>query len=144
MKTVGTAVEIAGGTIFRCDEAALGGGTTITVRDLFFNVPVRQEIPAVGADRDRAYRISDHALQFGHPGKSFVLRHNNRTAGRDAGCHLARTGVSGLREPILDDLVDLGDQGRDLKLPVDGGEDGESIARRFRYGDSSAAPKFKK
>src|SRR5487761_1096254 len=30
---VGTAVEIAGGKILRCDEAALAGGTTITVRD---------------------------------------------------------------------------------------------------------------
>src|SRR5258707_14116755 len=29
---VGTAVEIAGGKIIRCDEAAFAGGTTITVR----------------------------------------------------------------------------------------------------------------
>src|SRR5947209_16971468 len=29
----GTAVEIAGGKILRCDEAALARGTTITVRD---------------------------------------------------------------------------------------------------------------
>src|SRR5271168_357858 len=36
---VGTAVEIAGGKILRCDEAAFAPGTTISVRDLFFNVP---------------------------------------------------------------------------------------------------------
>src|ERR1700733_4107855 len=35
---VGTAVEIAGGKLLRCDEAALATGTTITVRDLFYNV----------------------------------------------------------------------------------------------------------
>src|ERR1700687_851562 len=35
----GTGVEIAGGKILRCDEIARGGGTTIAVRDLFFNVP---------------------------------------------------------------------------------------------------------
>jgi DNA mismatch repair protein MutL len=33
----GTAVEIAGGKLLRVDEAALAEGTTITVRDLFFN-----------------------------------------------------------------------------------------------------------
>ncbi len=36
---VGTVVEIAGGTLLRCDEAAFARGTTITVRDLFYNVP---------------------------------------------------------------------------------------------------------
>src|SRR5271155_4242812 len=35
---VGTVVEIAGGKMFRVEELAHPGGTTITVRDLFFNV----------------------------------------------------------------------------------------------------------
>src|SRR5262245_35946313 len=39
----GTVVELAGGRLLRCDDAALGGGTTITVRDLFFNVPARKK-----------------------------------------------------------------------------------------------------
>src|SRR6201987_5641317 len=39
----GTAVEIAGGKLLRCDEAALAAGTKITVRDLFFNVPARKK-----------------------------------------------------------------------------------------------------
>src|ERR671926_1965449 len=40
-ETAGTRVEIAGGKMLRCEEAALGGGTVITVRDLFYNVPAR-------------------------------------------------------------------------------------------------------
>jgi DNA mismatch repair protein MutL len=39
----GTLVEIAGGSITRVEEAGLPSGTTITVRDLFFNTPARRK-----------------------------------------------------------------------------------------------------
>src|SRR5258708_10354179 len=42
-ETTGTRVEIAGGRILKCDEAALAGGTIVAVRDLFFNVPARKK-----------------------------------------------------------------------------------------------------
>ena len=42
-ETTGTRIEIAGGKMLRCEEAALGGGTAITVRDLFYNVPARKK-----------------------------------------------------------------------------------------------------
>src|SRR5882762_3496997 len=42
-ETTGTRIEIAGGKMLRCDEVALASGTTITVRDLFFNVPARKK-----------------------------------------------------------------------------------------------------
>src|SRR5204863_114778 len=42
-ETTGTRIEIAGGKMLRCEEAALGGGTCITVRDLFYNVPARKK-----------------------------------------------------------------------------------------------------
>ena len=39
----GTLVEIAGGKIIRVDPAGLPAGTTITIRDLFFNTPARRK-----------------------------------------------------------------------------------------------------
>jgi DNA mismatch repair protein MutL len=40
---VGTRMEIAGGKILHVDDAALPRGTTIIVRDLFFNTPARRK-----------------------------------------------------------------------------------------------------
>ncbi|MCU1318911.1 MAG: mismatch repair protein MutL [Edaphobacter sp.] len=39
----GTLVEIAGGNILRVEDAGLPTGTTITIRDLFFNTPARRK-----------------------------------------------------------------------------------------------------
>jgi DNA mismatch repair protein MutL len=39
----GTLVEIAGGNILRVEDAGLPAGTTITIRDLFFNTPARRK-----------------------------------------------------------------------------------------------------
>ena len=39
----GTHVEIAGGNIVRVEDAGLPIGTTITIRDLFFNTPARRK-----------------------------------------------------------------------------------------------------
>ena len=39
----GTLVEIAGGNILRVDPAGLPVGTTLTIRDLFFNTPARRK-----------------------------------------------------------------------------------------------------
>ena len=40
---MGTVVEIAGGDLLRVEDAGLPVGTTITVRDLFFNTPARRK-----------------------------------------------------------------------------------------------------
>ena len=41
--TTGTLVEISGGNILRVDSAGLPVGTTLTIRDLFFNTPARRK-----------------------------------------------------------------------------------------------------
>src|SRR3979490_1428939 len=40
---IGTRVEIAGGKLLTCEEIARTRGTTITIRDLFYNVPARKK-----------------------------------------------------------------------------------------------------
>jgi DNA mismatch repair protein MutL len=42
-EAAGTAVEIAGGKILRVEDAGLAVGTTIAVRDLFYNTPARRK-----------------------------------------------------------------------------------------------------
>jgi DNA mismatch repair protein MutL len=140
---VGTAVEIAGGTLLRCDEAALARGTTITVRDLFYNVPARKKF--LRSDQTEIAHIASLVTHYSlaHPSKSFVLRHN--------GVELLNvTPVGALRErvfqvfgsQILDDLLDLGDHGRDLPLPAEEGE--EPMKRRFRLRGFVSGPQVQK
>src|ERR1700674_3318842 len=76
-ETTGTAVELAGGKLLRCDEAALAQGTTITVRDLFFNVPARKKF--LRTDQTEIAHIASLVTHYSlaHPSRSFLLRHNN-------------------------------------------------------------------
>jgi len=144
---VGTAVEIAGGKILRCDEAALPVGTAITVRDLFYNVPARKKF--LRSDQTEIAHIASLMTHYSlaHSGKSFLLRHNNSEL-------LSVTPVATLRERVfqvfgsqmLDDLVDLGDQQRDLKMPVSrqDGDEAEVIERRFRLRGFVSGPQVQK
>jgi DNA mismatch repair protein MutL len=50
---IGTVVEIAGGKILRCDDAALPVGTAITVRDLFTTSPPARNSSARTRSRSR-------------------------------------------------------------------------------------------
>ena len=43
LEDAGTVIEISGGNILRADPAGVPVGTTITVRDLFFNTPARRK-----------------------------------------------------------------------------------------------------
>ncbi len=139
----GTAVEFAGGKLLRCDEAALGAGTVITIRDLFFNVPARKKF--LRSEQTEIAHIASLVTHYSlaHPGKTFLLRHNNAEL-------LNVTPVATLRErvfqvfgsQILDDLVDLGDRNRDLNMPME--PDEPPLTRRFRLRGFVSGPQVQK
>ncbi|MXZ34048.1 MAG: DNA mismatch repair endonuclease MutL [Acidobacteria bacterium] len=70
---VGTAVEIAGSRMVRVREIARAVGTTLTVRDLFFNVPARKKF--LRADRTELGHVVNVVTQYAlaHPEGRFAL-----------------------------------------------------------------------
>ncbi len=114
----GTAVEIAGGKLLRCDEIARPVGTTISVRDLFYNIPARKKF--LRSDQTELAHIGSLVTHYslGHANKRFELHHEGRTL-------LSVSPVSSLRErafqvfgsEITQDLIDVGPKVLDLQLP---------------------------
>ena len=69
----GTLVEIAGGNILRVEEAGLPAGTTITIRDLFFNTPARRKF--LKSEQTELSHIAALVTHYAlaHPTKHFEL-----------------------------------------------------------------------
>jgi DNA mismatch repair protein MutL len=115
----GAAVEIAGGKLLRCDEIARPVGTTITVRDLFFNVPARKKF--LRSDQTELAHIGSLVTHYslGHANKRFELYHEGREL-------LNVTPVASLRDrafqvfgsQAMNDLVDLEPQTFEITLPL--------------------------
>src|ERR1700684_873200 len=69
----GTVIEINGGKIFRVDEAGLPAGTSITIRDLFFNTPARKKfLKAESTELSHIASLVTH-YALAHPDKHFEL-----------------------------------------------------------------------
>jgi len=69
----GTIVEIAGGKIFRVEEAGLPAGTSITIRDLFFNTPARKKfLKAESTELSHIASLVTH-YSLAHPHRHFEL-----------------------------------------------------------------------
>lgn len=70
---VGTAMEIAGGSLLRVEDAGLPTGTTIAVRDLFFNTPARRKfLRSEQTELGHVAALVTH-YALAHPGKHFEL-----------------------------------------------------------------------
>ncbi|MGC1438574.1 MAG: DNA mismatch repair endonuclease MutL, partial [Terriglobales bacterium] len=69
----GTVVEINGGKIFKVQEAGLPAGTSITIRDLFFNTPARKKfLKAESTELSHIASLVTH-YALAHPDKHFEL-----------------------------------------------------------------------
>jgi DNA mismatch repair protein MutL len=69
----GTLVEINGGKIFRVEEAGLPLGTSVTVRDLFFNTPARKKfLRSESTELSHIASLVTH-YALAHPDKHFEL-----------------------------------------------------------------------
>jgi DNA mismatch repair protein MutL len=152
----GTRIEIAGGKMLRCEEEALGSGTVITVRDLFYNVPARKKF--LRTEPTELAHIASLVTHYSlaHPAKSFRL-----TSGATE--LLAVTPVATMKErvyqvfgsQVLDDLVEIGVRERDLFLPPPSVPPSQAIAeyrsepdeppvRRFRLSGFFSRPQVQK
>jgi DNA mismatch repair protein MutL len=70
---VGTMLEIAGGNMLRVEDAGLPAGTTIAVRDLFFNTPARRKfLRSEQTELGHVAALVTH-YALAHPGKHFEL-----------------------------------------------------------------------
>lgn len=140
----GTSIEIAGGKLLRCDEAAGGTGTTITVRDLFFNVPARKKF--LRTEQTELAHIASLVTHYSlaHPDKTFRLT----SGGNEL---LSVTPVRTLRERVyqvfggdtLDELIEIAGRERELRLPPPYVPPGEAIAEFRREPDENELKIFR-
>ena len=69
----GTRIEIAGGKLLVCEDAGAPAGTTITVRDLFFNTPARRKfLKSENTELAHVTALVTH-YALAHPDKHFEL-----------------------------------------------------------------------
>ena len=72
-ETAGTVIEINGGKMSRVEEAGLPQGTSITVRDLFFNTPARKKfLKSESTELSHIASLVTH-YALAHPDKHFEL-----------------------------------------------------------------------
>ena len=72
-EAAGTIIEINGGKIFKVEEAGLPAGTSIAVRDLFFNIPARKKfLKAESTELSHIASLVTH-YALAHPDKHFEL-----------------------------------------------------------------------
>src|SRR6202007_399867 len=69
----GSSIEIGGGNILRVDEAGLPPGTTIAVRDLFYNTPARRKF--LKSEQTELAHIAALVTHYAlaHPSRHFEL-----------------------------------------------------------------------
>lgn len=77
--SLGTMIMVDGGKIISCSSAARSPGTTIEVKNLFFNVPVRKKfLKSPTVDTNEILKMIS-LIALGHPRVKFQLISDNKT-----------------------------------------------------------------
>jgi DNA mismatch repair protein MutL len=73
VEEIGTEVEIAGGNILRVEDSGAPGGTTIVIRDLFYNTPARRKF--LKSEQTELAHIAALVTHYAlaHPDRHFEL-----------------------------------------------------------------------
>ena len=111
--SAGTRITLEGGAVAGRENQARARGTTITVRDLFRNVPARLKfLKSLPTENSHiANVVSQYALAF--PGVAFALSVNGKSTLNTSG-----------RGRLLDSIIDVyGVEMAGKMLPLDGAED---------------------
>ena len=116
-QTVGSRYRIEGGTEIGLEEVGAPEGTTIVMRDLFYNTPVRRKF-LKSAATEGAY-ISDlmQRLALSHPDVSFRLIVNGQTKLHTAGSHNLKDIIySAFGRDVAANLIPVEAQGNILSV----------------------------
>ncbi|HZP02320.1 MAG TPA: DNA mismatch repair endonuclease MutL [Terriglobia bacterium] len=145
----GTRVEIAGGRLRDVKEMAWAGGTSLEVRDLFFNTPARRKfLKSESTELGHIATLATH-YALAHPEKSFRLSSLTNEI-------LSVAPVSGYRERVyqvlggqlLDQLIEIGPVERRIlqPLPADGsaGDETEEEAATLRLSGFVSRPEVQR
>lgn len=107
-ETIGTRIDIVGGIIQDVVEAGTAAGTTVTIKDLFFNTPARRKfLKTIGTEGAQIHDIVGK-IALSHPGVTFKLINHERlvlsTPGTD---DLVETAASLYGHKIQPDLLPI-------------------------------------
>lgn len=143
-ESTGTRVEIAGGKLISVEEFAYPGGTAISIRDLFFNVPARKKF--LRSEQTELAHIASLVTHYSlaHCDKAFSLYHGAREL-------LKVMPVEGLRERVfqvfggnaLEELMEVEPREQELRLPG-APEEEDGAVRRFTLHGFVSRPQVQK
>ncbi|HEV7902692.1 MAG TPA: DNA mismatch repair endonuclease MutL [Pyrinomonadaceae bacterium] len=105
----GTRVLVEGGRIRDVKPAARPRGTTITVRDLFFNVPARRKF--LRSEATESFHLTSLVTHYAlaHPEIAFVLTNNGRESLRaEVAANLRERAYQIFGAEFLDSLLEVG------------------------------------
>jgi DNA mismatch repair protein MutL len=109
--SAGTRVLIEGGRMRDVKDAAHPRGTTISVRDLFFNTPARRKF--LRSEATESYHLTNLVTHYGlaHPEIAFTLTNNGRETLRVAPAHdLRERAYQVFGAQFLDSLLEVNNQ----------------------------------